>query len=338
LESHKDTIEKIVGLLDASDSWLILSHESPDGDTLGCGAALTRLALRLFKKVFHACPDPCPPKYSFLFDGPGLRPLHFLPKNFPGPGGVVICVDTSTGARTFPLAGSDGFMCPLINIDHHVDNERFGDVVWVDPTASATGEIVTELMSESGWGFRKEEAEALYVALVSDNGGFSFESTTLKSHAVAMKLIEAGVSPNKISEELNSNLSAGILNLWGRAMMRADVFAGGACAIFWLDAEDFAQTGTERDATENLVNFLLRIKGVKMAALCSELSDAEGKNRVKASLRARAPFSAREVAAVFGGGGHNLASGCVLSAGVSEAVSLLREEMTKHVSGFPSNI
>jgi phosphoesterase RecJ-like protein len=121
-------------------------------------------------------------------------------------------------------------------------------------------------------------------------------------------------------------------------MTRTAVFADGRCAVFWLDAEDFSQTGTTRDATENLVNFLLGIKGVKMAALCCELSDSGEKKRVKASLRARTPFSAREVAVIFGGGGHNLASGCVLNAGVPEAVSLLRKEMSHHVSRFPSDI
>jgi phosphoesterase RecJ-like protein len=331
-------IEKIAGLLNSSASWLVLSHENPDGDTLGCGAALTRVGLRMSKNVIHACPDPCPARYSFLFKDFDLRVPENLPEGFPGPGGVVICVDTSTAARAFAQVGSRGFMCPLINIDHHVDNERFGDVVWVEPSASATGEMVTELICESGWGLRKDEAEALYAAVISDNGGFSFASTTLKSHAVAMKLIEAGVSPNKIVEELESNLSAGILNLWAKAMARTAVFANGKCAMFWLDNEDFSLTGTTRDSTQNLVNFLLRIKGVRMAALCGELPDSERGKRVKVSLRARAPFNAREVAAVFGGGGHDLAAGCVLNAGVSDAVSLLKEEMTKHVSRFHTDI
>jgi phosphoesterase RecJ-like protein len=334
LEGHREAIEKIAGILNSSDSWLVLSHENPDGDTLGCGAALTRVGLRLDKKAIHACPDSCPVRYSFLFEDFDLLVPENLPEGFPGPSGVVICVDTSAMARTFSQVGSRGFTCPLINIDHHVDNERFGDVIWIEPMASATGEMITELISKSGWGLRKDEAEALYTALISDNGGFSFESTTLESHAVAMTLIEAGVSPNKISEELNSNLSEGILNLWGRAMMRATVFADGECAIFWLKTEDFSQTDTTRDATENLVNFLLRIRGVRMAALCSEISGSGEETRVKASLRARTPFNAREVAAVFGGGGHNLAAGCVLNARISEAVSMLRKEMTRHVSRF----
>ncbi|MDR1132659.1 MAG: bifunctional oligoribonuclease/PAP phosphatase NrnA [Synergistaceae bacterium] len=338
MEKHRNTIEKIIGILNSSDAWLVLSHEKPDGDTLGSGVALARVGLRLSKRVIYACPDSCPARYSFLFDGLDLRLTDSPPEDFPGHKGAVICVDTSTAARTFSRVGSRGFACPLINIDHHADNERFGDVAWIEPMASATGEMITELISESGWGLQKDEAEALYAAVVSDNGGFSFQSTTLKSHAVAMTLIEAGVSPNRISEELDSNLSAGILNLWGRAMMRTAVFADGGCAVFWLSSEDFSETATTRDCTENLVNFLLRIKGVKMVALCSELSESGEEKSVKVSLRARMPFNAREVAAIFGGGGHNLASGCILNAGISEAVSLVRKEMTKHVSRFPSDI
>jgi phosphoesterase RecJ-like protein len=323
----------IIERLGSSSSWLVIAHEKPDGDTLGCAVALSRLGLRLSKKIVLACPDQCPSRYSFLLKNLELAVLERLPSDFPGPGGVIICVDTSTAARSFSELSAHNFACPVINIDHHADNELYGDVNWIDPTASATGEMVTELMSASPWGIKHDEAEALYVAVVSDNGGFSFESTTLKSHDCAMTLLEAGVSPNKIASELDSNLSEEILHLWGRAMTRTTVFAGGKCAVYWLTKEDFDETETTREATENLVNFMLRIQGVKMAALCSEISKTDG-HLVRASIRARSPFNARAVAKVFGGGGHDLASGCTIEASVDDALSMLREEMTRHVSGI----
>jgi phosphoesterase RecJ-like protein len=120
-------------------------------------------------------------------------------------------------------------------------------------------------------------------------------------------------------------------------MTRTDIFADGFCAIYWLTSDDFAETDTSKDATENLVNFLLRIKNVKMAALCCESTEPDGKRkRVRASIRARAPYNAREVAAVFGGGGHDLAAGCVIDASVSDAVRALRVEMSRYVSGIAS--
>ena len=328
---NKATLEEILKLIADSPSWLIISHEKPDGDTLGCAVALTRLGLRLSKRVMLICPDPCPSKYSFLIDGLEFNVMKHLPEDFPGGDGVIICVDACTAGRSYPDLPERRFLCPVINIDHHPDNELYGDVNWIDSTASATGEMVTSLMASSPWGIKTDESEALYAAVVSDNGGFSFASTTLKSHQCAMTLLKAGVSPSKIADKLNSNLSDRILNLWGRALVRTTVFSEGACAIYWLTKDDFTETCATKDATENLVNFLLRIKGVGIAALCSEITGAEGIS-VRVSLRACSPFSAREVAKVFGGGGHDLASGCTIHAPLAEAVSLVREEMNSHVS------
>jgi phosphoesterase RecJ-like protein len=324
-------MDEIITLLDAAPEWLVLTHEKPDGDTLGCAVALTRLGRRLGKRVRIISPDPYPAKYAFLARDVGFEVLSSLPSDFPESDGIIACVDTSTAARSYPQLLEHPFACKSINIDHHADNELYGDVNWIDPSASATGEMVTILMEASPWGICQAEAEALYVAVVSDNGSFSFESTTLKSHHCAMAHIKAGVSPRKIADELNSDLSEAALHLWGRAMTRASVFADGACAIYWLTADDFSETGTAKDATENLVNFLLRVRGVKMAALCSEMSSPDGAS-VRVSLRARPPFNAREVARVFGGGGHDLASGCTINSPVGEAVSALRDEMTSHVS------
>jgi phosphoesterase RecJ-like protein len=198
--------------------------------------------------------------------------------------------------------------------------------------------MLTELMVFSPWGLTKKEATALYASIVSDNGDFRFASTTLKSHDCAMKLMHAGASPHKIAEALESTMSAGTLRLWGRAMSRTDTFDDGICAVYWLTLDDFKETDTSKDATENLVNFLFRVKNVKIAALCCENSEPD-KNRknVRASIRAREPYSARKVAAVFGGGGHELAAGCTIETSTADAVRLLRAEMSRHVSGIAAD-
>jgi phosphoesterase RecJ-like protein len=328
-------VEEILKILKERDNWLILSHEKPDGDTIGCGVALASLGLRLSKKVVFGCPDPCSPRYSFLLKDITFEVLDILPIDFPGDDGVIICVDTSNASRSVQGIADRSVKCPVINIDHHIDNEKYGDVNWIVPDASATGELVTELLFRSPWGISADEATALYAAVISDNGSFSFASTTLKSHDCAMKLLEAGASPNKIAEELDANLSDGVLKLWGAAMLRTETFAEGRCALYWLSCEDFAKTGTTRQSTENLVNFLLRIKGVKLAALCSEISDPLGKQpEVRVSLRARSLYNAREVASVFGGGGHNLAAGCTIKFPLEKALSLLRTEMESQVAGI----
>ncbi|MDR1915388.1 MAG: bifunctional oligoribonuclease/PAP phosphatase NrnA [Synergistaceae bacterium] len=332
-------IKKILDTLESAENWLILAHEKPDGDSLGCAVALTYFGARRSKNVLLGCPDPCPDRYAFLLNNIECIEMRSMPYGFPGRHGVVICVDTSKSSRSVPGLLSGAVECPIINIDHHKDNERYGLINWVDATASATGEMVTDLLSQSQWGIELNEAIALYVAIVSDNGSFSFASTTLKSHNCAMKLLNAGVSPNEIAEKLESNLSAEVLRLWGRAMLRSETFAHGICAICWITHDDFKETGTSRQDTENLVNFLLRVKGVKLAALCSETESGDaGRREVRVNIRARAPFNAREVANSFGGGGHDLASGCTLQIPITEAIKALRDKMEKHVSTrFPAH-
>ena len=336
MERHNTTTDEILKLMADSRSWLMLSHKNPDGDSLGCAVALTRLGKRLRKSVMFVCPDPYPEKFSFLIDGLEFNAMKQLPEDFPGKGGIIICLDSSNADRIFHELLERRFNCRIINIDHHADNELYGDLNWVDPTASATGEMVTSLMASSPWGIRADEAEALYAAIISDNGGFSFASTTLESHRCAITLLKAGASPDKITWKLNSDLSVSIINLWARALMRTSVFSGGECAVFWLTKDDFIETGARQDATENLVNLLLRIKGVRLAALCTEIANME-ETKIRVSLRAHSPFNAREVAKVFGGGGHDLASGCTMQVPLTEAVKLLRNEMYNHVAGFFAN-
>ncbi|MDR1471481.1 MAG: bifunctional oligoribonuclease/PAP phosphatase NrnA [Synergistaceae bacterium] len=331
-------IEKILNIIENADNWLVLTHEKPDGDTLGCAVALAHFGGRMSKRVLLGCPDQCPERYAFLQNIAPVVTMRCLPDGFPGTGGVAICIDTSNAARSVPGLLGGALECLIVNIDHHIDNEEYGLVNWVDPAASATGEMVTELLFQSRWGIDPDEATALYAAIVSDNGSFSFPSTTLKSHECAMKLLNAGASPNDIAEKLDSNLSVGALRLWGRAISRAETFARGVCALCWITLEDFEGTGTTRQDTENLVNFLLRIKGVRLAALCSEGIGWSDEREVRVSLRARAPFNARAVAGSFGGGGHDLASGCTLQLPISDALDAIRGNMEKHASArFSAN-
>ena len=323
-EAGRERIAEIAAALNAAGFWLVLAHEKPDGDAIGCTVALARVAVRLGKRAIVGSTDEIPDRYRFICDDVDYRVLSAIP-DLPDDA-VIICVDTSNLARAIPGLAAAGARHMMINIDHHGDNERFGRINWVDDRASASGELVTTLITEAGWGLEPGEARALYVALTSDNGNFSFASTSLSSHLCAIELLKAGASPSEIAERLEANLSRGALNLWGRAFLRTEVFGpSGLCALFWLTKEDFTETGTTKQETENLVNYLLRIKGVRLAALCSE---AEGGLRV--SLRTRAPFNARTMASAFGGGGHELAAGCTIARPTLEAIPLLKAEMERH--------
>ncbi|MDR3254362.1 MAG: bifunctional oligoribonuclease/PAP phosphatase NrnA [Synergistaceae bacterium] len=322
---NKKPVAEVMEILSSKGKWLVLMHEKADGDTTGCAVAIASLGTRLGRDVTLAGPDPFPSRYSFLLGGMPYCQIDVVPEKFFGDDCVVICVDTSNAERSIKGLSAARSKVLIVNIDHHDDNSKYGDVNWIDGSSSATGEMVTELMSSSEWGITPQEANSLYTAIVTDNGHFSFPSSTAKSHERAVELLEAGASPGMMAEELESNMTEGALKLWSRAFSRVALFAGGLCAFFWLTKLDFEETLSTRQDTENLVNFLLRIRGVRLAALCTELGDG-----VRVSLRARFPLSAHEIAVSLGGGGHNLASGCTIREPLDDALKILRTEMERH--------
>ena len=320
--------DEILSLMDGAESWVVLAHRKPDGDTLGCLAAVARLGRRLSKSVICGGGDPLPNRYKFMLEDVDYRALTEMPE-IPA-GTIVICLDTSNEERSVSWINDAKRDFTVINMDHHRDNSKFGTVNWVDVSASATGEMITRLLACSKWGISKIEAEALYTAIVSDNGFFSYPSVTTASHECAKILIDAGVVPAEISEAIDSSLTANDLWLWGRAMQRAQLFADGKAALFWLGSDDFAETETDTSRTEGLVNKLLRIRGVSIVALLSSIADG-----TRVSLRARVPLNARIIAASFGGGGHDLAAACTIHEPVQVAVEIIKKEIERHVEfGF----
>lgn len=321
-----DMKRRIVELLSNTANWLVLSHEKPDGDAIGSAVALANAGKRLSKRVVLGCPDPYPKKYVFLCRGADVRVMDCFPSDFPVEDAAVVCLDTSNIARTVPGLAEERARRAIVNIDHHIDNEMYGTLNLVEADASSTGEVVAGLLAESPWGIEKQEAGALYVAMVTDNGHFSFASTSAKSHACAITLLKAGLSLSEITEKLNASLTSGALRLWGRAFSKVEVFGAGLAATMWLSASDFAETDAVREDTENLVNYLLRIKGVRLCALGTEVEDG-----TRFSIRARAPYNARLVAARFEGGGHDLAAGCTIHERMGPALAMMKREMERRI-------
>lgn len=304
------------------DSWLIAIHENPDGDTLGCGLALYSMGLRMGKGVRITGKSVMPDSYCFLPFSENYEQIQELTDDDKR-GALVVCVDTSTAGRSVGgLAGAD-----VINIDHHGDNKLYAGLNVIVPEASATAEIILDMFRLSGLPLEKDEAVCLYTALVTDNGNFKFRSTTPNSHLCAAKLLETGIDPSELDDRINRNMTAGIMKLWGDAFSRVETFADGRAAMFWLDGGDFERAGADFSATDGLVNLLMRIKGVDVALLITEYEGA-----AKLSVRTRGPYSAREITAEWGGGGHIQAAGAKIDATVEEARKILKDRVAKYVT------
>lgn len=316
----------IIEKLNFRDKWVILCHENPDGDTMGCGLALYSLGKRLKKNPRVMGRDPIPERYRFLPYHNDFECCQSI-KEEDIKDALLICVDTSTSARSIPGLNKVLPIADSINIDHHGDNHLYCKLNLVDPDVSATAEIITELLIESGWGIEEREAISLYTGLSTDNGNFRFASTTANSHLCAARLLEAGVKPALIDEYVNENMTLSVLKLWGLAYTRTEMFSDGRGALFWLRKEDFETAGADLSAVDGLVNMLLRITGVKVALFLTEVSDEN-----KLSIRTKAPFTARDIASLYGGGGHLQAAGAKLAGKFEDVLISLKTEVEKYIA------
>ncbi len=318
-----DITAEVIKKLKNAGAWLIICHENPDGDTLGCGLALFSLGKRLGKNVRIIGRNGIPERYAFLpLSGDYEIKRRISAEEIKD--SILVCVDTSTKERAVSGLEEALNISDSINIDHHGDNQRYCRVNLVDESASATAEIITDLFIKAGWKIEESEAVCLYTALSTDNGNFRFNSTTPRSHICASKLIEAGVQPAVIDDYVNENMSVEVLKLWGIAFSRTEIFADGRCAMFWLDTKDFESSRSDASSVDGLVNMLLRIMGIKIAVFMTEI---DGTNKV--SIRTKPPYSARKLASVFGGGGHMQAAGAKVPGTFQEALSTLRTEAEK---------
>ncbi|MEG1799865.1 MAG: bifunctional oligoribonuclease/PAP phosphatase NrnA, partial [Synergistaceae bacterium] len=320
--SYSDTKKAIISAMTDHGAWLIISHENPDGDTIGCAVALYSLGCRLGKDVRLICKSRIPQRYLFVPNAQKYAVTEQL-ENI-GRECLIICVDTSTEARS--VDGVSKFRDAgvlTVNIDHHGDNTMYGSLNLVDADASATAEVVEDIFASAGWGMTKEESSALYVALSTDNGNFRFHSTTARSHMCAARLLESGADPAELDDCVNENWTQDILKLWGKAFLRTEISCEGRAALFWLTDSDFAEASADASSTEGLVNMLMRIEGIKIAVFLCEYSGAK-----KISVRTRPPFNAREFASAFGGGGHPQAAGAKIGGSLSD----LRNELVKYAA------
>lgn len=327
MQRYMDLLVETLKKMREHNRWFVLIHENPDGDTLGCGLAVYSLGLRQGKEVRVMGKSAMPESYSFLPFSERYEQTQALTAADVSGDALVICVDTSTEERSVGGLSLLVDKRNSLNIDHHGDNKLYAGLNVVAPEASATAEIIMDIFEQSGLQLNRDEAVCLYTALVTDNGNFRFKSTTPRSHLCAAKLLETGIDPSELDDRINRNMTEGTMRLWGDAFCRIEIFADGNAAIFWLSFSDFRRAGADFTATDGLVNLLMRIKGVNVAILLTELEDG-----VKLSVRTRGSFSAREIAAEWGGGGHIQAAGAKINADIAQAMRTVKDRVGKYVT------
>jgi phosphoesterase RecJ-like protein len=301
----------------AADRLALVTHASPDGDAVGSTLALA-LALRaLGKTVTVLSKEPVPENLMFL----PLAEEYGLTSVMPPETELLLALDCGNKERlSMEREGFDTVF--KINLDHHVSNDLYGDLNHVDPTASSTAEMVTELIEALGGTLSVAMAECLYTGIVSDTGSFRYPSTTAATLRWTAKILETGLDFSRIQRILFATRDFKRVKLLGRALMTLERSPDGFVSMMNLAAADFNTLSIpDRDSGE-IVNYGLEPPEADVSIL---LKEAEGFYRV--SVRTKAVIDAAALCAIFGGGGHVRAAGCNLKADTLEGAKkqLLQE-------------
>jgi phosphoesterase RecJ-like protein len=298
--------DAVVAALREHQRFVVTSHDNPDGDALGSLLA-THLALESLGKdtvMVLGGASPLPGEYGFLgLEEKGLQreaPADVADR-------VLVAVDCAQANRIVEGRLLEASL--TIDIDHHHDNTRFGDVNLVVDEASSTSEVLADVFRELDVRLTPEIAEALYTALVTDTGRFQYSNTTPKALRLAAELVEAGADVTKIFVEIYESTPFPKLKLLARALERATELADGRIVVSELRREDFDAAGAEEPYSEGIIDHLRAVDGAELVALVRELPPGATTVR-KGSLRSHPDgVDVSEIARTFGGGGHKRAAG-----------------------------
>ncbi len=306
-------LENVVAVIRTHRSFVVLEHEKPDGDAIGSGLALVQALLASGKQAILVSSDPHPAIYDFLPGKPlYTRAAYLDPVDFsPEVAIYVDCTDLDRAGEAKKFA--EGKL--VVNIDHHVSNSGFGDVRFVRDDASATGELIFAIIRALGVEITKDIATCLYVAIITDTGGFRYQNTSPDCFRVAAELLEAGASAWEIAEQVFETRTVSSVLLLGNAITTLKLYKGGKIAAISVTRDILKASGASPQETEGIVGYPRSIVGVEVALLFRE--DLEGKG-FHVSFRSRSRVDVAAVAVSLGGGGHPRAAGALIKGNLAQ--------------------
>lgn len=298
--------ERLTREIRDNDRFLITSHIHPDGDAIGSSLGLARVLETLGKSASIWMRDPAPTVYRPL---PGADSVHVgetPPADFPDHFDRLIVLECPTPERAGLPTAIEGL--PVLNIDHHLGNDEYGVVDWIDTNSASVGAMVYRLAQALSATVDQDTATLFYLTLVTDTGGFRFSNTNAEAFDAAASLMRAGACPETVSRWLYESQPAAVIKLVGETLRTLELHADGRVATVWLTRDMAKRAGAREGDSEGLIDFPRSIAGVDAVALMRQVDDVS----YKVSLRSRGSIDVERVAREFGGGGHPNAAGFTL--------------------------
>lgn len=302
------SFEELAARIEAARHIILATHINPDGDALGSVLGFADILEESGKKVLRYLEEPVSQMYRFL---PGCGQVQTdmdRVHQFAGDADnacVVVCLDCGDVGRLGKSGPDLMEIRPFLVIDHHRGNGGFGDVFWIEPERSSTGEMVFDLARRLGYPISAKAAECLFAAIVTDTGSFKYESTSSHTFHVAQELVKCGVRPDRISKNLYDNYSLGRLRLMQEVLATLEMYLKDKIAVIRVTQRMLERTFTTMEDTENFINLPRAVRTTRVAVFLKEVDE----DTVGVSMRARGECDVSAVASVFGGGGHRNASG-----------------------------
>lgn len=313
--------------------FVLTSHIRPDADAIGSEMGLALLLESLGKTVRIVNPSATPDHLKFLDPEGRILKLgeHVKPPDVRD-ADVHIVLDTSSWQQLADMRRVlESTAATKVVIDHHVSADNLGAVEFKDVTAAATGVLVTELARSLGLKPSRQIADSLFCAIATDTGWFRFSNTDSRTLRTAAELVDFGVEPNLLYQQLYERSTLARLKLHGIVLSRVTVSDDGRLAHTYVLQKDFKETGTHPSDTEDLVNDCLTIEGTQCAFIIVEQMSGQ----MKVSFRSRSDLDVAAVAEQFGGGGHRKASGAMLPGPLAAAQERVLSALNAGMNGVP---
>ena len=316
----QSSFEEIGAVLRSQQTFAVLSHVRPDGDALGSQLGLGLSLSKLGKTAMVRNEDGLLEKYGFLPGGEFLQTPLSEPQDFD----VAIALDTATQSRLGTATALVRSAKTWINIDHHPSNPGYGDLVYIDSTAPATGQILFELLQSQNLPLDESIAENLFAAISTDTGSFQYPNTTARTFEIAAELIHAGVDVGRVSQLTYENYPRRRVELLRDLLGTMRFEANNRVASFSLSLATAKKLGVLPEDNEGLIDHLRAIHGVIVAVFFEELADG----KVRVSMRSKSEkVNVCAICEKFGGGGHVLAAGARVRGALTEVEKKILEEV-----------
>lgn len=322
-----NNIDEIIKVIQKNNNFLVTSHVNLDGDGIGSELALYLILKKLNKKPIILNQDRLPKIYHFL---PGSNKVHYLEDNCTDTknidvGIVLDCSNVNRIGKTYDIFKD---VKTLINIDHHKSNDNYGNLNYIDSSASSVGEIIYELIKFINIDLLdKDISTCLFTAILTDTGSFRYSNVSSKTFEVASHLTSHRIKPHLIANNIyNRNTYSG-LKLLGEALLNLEINESNYVSWITITRKMLNDTKAKDEEIEGIIEVATTLNNVEISILFRETQN----NKIKVSFRSKGNFDVNKFAGKFKGGGHPNAAGCLCSGKLGEIKEKILSELFKEI-------